>query len=129
MKRLLFYYIIMSLFFGCDVPGRIELINTTGKKVIYNLYMDSENEINQIDSLKSFTFTEVSSANNNSVILLFGFGYFWTDSHIKGYIDDVSKVEIMSINDTIIITDKDEMFKYYRKHRKGFLKKTISIKF
>ena len=44
------------------------------------------------------------------------------------YLIPFKKIELITQSDTIVYTKKEEMFIFFKKHRKGFLKKTIKIK-
>jgi hypothetical protein len=104
-------------FSSCDIPGTILLINKTNNDAYFNIIVKNNTE--ETDSIK------ISSSS--SCVLLFGFGNFWTDSRIKEYIEPIHKMEIITKNDTTILTDKKIMFDFFEKRRRGVFKQTIKI--
>ena len=77
---------------------------------------------------KEFVLTE-KAGSKATINILYGFGYVWTDENIKEDISTISRIEIISKLDTIVLKDQDAIFKYYKAHRKGIFKQTILMKF
>jgi len=57
----------------------------------------------------------------------FGFGQFWADYRITECVRGISKIEIITVSDTLILEDKTEMFNYFKKRRRGIFKRMIKI--
>ena len=110
------------LFSGCDVPGVIKLENRSDTVAYYNYYEKNHN--GQIDTIN----IEIASLKgSNEELLLFGFGQYWTDNRIKEYVDSIISIEMIASGDTIMLTNKNDMYNYFRERRKGLLKQTVRI--
>lgn len=120
MKNKVIIIILVSLV-ACDIPGRIEIVNTSTKNAVYRYI--SVNKDGKSDS------TNIYISGLSGTAILFGFDHNWSDSKINEYLLPVKKIELITQSDTIVFTKKEEMFIFFKEHRKGFLKKTIKIKF
>ena len=119
MKNKVIIIILVSLV-ACDIPGRIELANTSSKNAVYRYITLNKEGISDTTSIY------ISGLSGTSI--LFGFEHNWSDSKINEYLIPFKKIELITQSDTIVYTKKEEMFIFFKKHRKGFLKKTIKIK-
>jgi hypothetical protein len=108
---------------NCDVPGFIVLKNRSNAKAIYRYEV-----IKEPDSVKTYTIEIGNGREQNETSMVFGFGYFWTDKRIKEYLSTINKIEIISSTKTVILVDKDEMFKFFKSRRKGLFKNIVKIK-
>ncbi len=115
MKKILIA-ILCSIFYGCDIPGKILVNNPTAKKHEITMYFKDFYE--KRDTIK----LEIPPKESKGI--LFGFGYLWSDKTIK---DCFEKIEIKSDADTTIISKEDELFYYLKKRRKGLFKDVIKI--
>ena len=119
MKQIIFF---VTLFFlgGCDMPGYLDMKNCTESNAYYLTYSKS------VDGVKDTVILDIPS--NDTKGILFGFGQHWTDEGIQDYLSQIEKIEIITNEDTITMTDKKELFQYFRKRRKGLFKQTLKIK-
>ena len=108
------------LVLGCDVPGLLRIENNSGGTALYITYQEKSNgEIERVE-------LEISDDAKKEV--MFGFGQHWTDERIAGYFSQINKIEIVTQRDTIVLAGKKEMYKYFRKRRKGLFKQIVKIK-
>lgn len=117
MKKHLFVVILLTI--GCDVPGIIEVDNSSGGEVIYLMLKEQDNNIDTIKLI-------VPDSEKRKLIL--GFGTEWTDDGIKEFISDVKKFQIISPRDTLVMTQKDDIYNYFKSRQKGSSKKKLEIK-
>lgn len=109
-------------FASCDIAGRLDIVNRTGETAYYKYYTHEENEH------RDTILIEVSSARGDNIeTIMFGFGHKWSKMQIKEYLDWIERIEMVTENDTIIFTDKNEMFDFFLKHRKGVSQKTVKL--
>lgn len=88
-------------------------------------YQYYEKNLNgQIDTISIELFSETGQ---NNAILAFGNGQFWKDTRIEEYFDSIEKIELITSKDTLVLTDKKEMFNYFKDRRKGLFKQKVSI--
>lgn len=120
MRNKIVLIFISILFVSCDIPGRITIKNKSNGKAVYRYEI-----IQEPDSLKIQTFELKSNSETN---IMFGFGHFWTNERITQYLLPINEIEIISSSDTIVLTDKNEMFDFFKKRRRGLFKSTIKIK-
>ncbi len=117
-------YIILivctCLVLGCDVPGVLRVENNSSGNALYITYQEKPNgEIERVE-------LELSKDARKEV--MFGFGQHWTDERIREYFSQIKKIELITQSDTIIMSEKKEMYKYFRKRRKGLFKQLVKIK-
>ena|SRR5690606_24476483 len=124
IKKKLFILCLLLIGFtsSCDIPGTIELKNRTEDRVYYQYYEKNLN--GQIDTISIELFSETGQ---NNAILAFGNGQFWKDPRIEEYFDSIEKIELITSKDTLVLTDKKEMFNYFKDRRKGLFKQKVSI--
>ncbi len=116
--RIVLCILLFSLL-GCDTPGMIELKNKTESNAIYRYIEKSETG-------KEDTITiEIPSRKTKDV--LFGFGQVWTDKRIKEYLSHTSSIELITVRDTLTLTDKKQMYNYFKKRRRGLFKNEIKV--
>lgn len=119
MKQIIFFGTLVLLE-GCDMPGYLDVKNSTDSNAYYLTYSESA------DGVKDTVILDIPSNDTKGVV--FGFGQHWTDEGIQDYLSQIEKIEIITIEDTITMTDNKELFKYFRKRRKGLFKQTLKIK-
>ena len=101
------------------MPGEIKLVNFSNSSALYRYC--SKNDLGKIYT------TNIELSGLKSTVLSFGFDHYWTEAKIKEYLASVSRIELITKTDTITLSDKSEMFNYFKIRRKGIFKKTIII--
>ena len=119
MRILINVIIIVFSITSCDVPGLIEIDNTSGEEVLFLMLKEEQGELDTIKLI-------VPDEQKRKIIL--GFGTNWTDHGIKYFLSSVNSIQVSSSNDTLLMTNKKEMYTYFRERRKGVSKKKIEIK-
>lgn len=105
---------------GCDVPGYLSIQNCTEDDAYYLTYYKSPEGI--IDTV----ILEIKP--NETIGKLFGFGQHWTELGINDYLSQINKIEVITNTDTVSMTDKQEMYEYFRKRRRGLFNQIMKIK-
>lgn len=104
---------------GCDIPGKLVIENKSGNDAVYRC------EFLKKDSISEFKIK--GEKGNNKAGILFGFGHFWTDSTINKYVSSIYKIEILSTSDSIVLSNKEELYLFFKTRRKGVFKDEIKI--
>jgi len=104
---------------GCDIPGYLHVKNCTESDAYYLMY-------SQADGISDTTRLKIPPDQTKGI--LFGFGQHWTNDRIEEYVSQIDKIEIVTVNDTIALTDKKDMIQYLQKRRKGLFKQTLKIR-
>ncbi len=111
----------MVVLSSCDVLGVIQFENKSETKATYRIYSITK-------ELQDTTEINLEGRNGkNTSGIIFGFGHTWTDETIRNYVDSIQKIEILTATDTVVMRDKDSMFDYLKKRRKGLFKERINI--
>lgn len=119
LKRILPLFILACLY-GCDVPAKIQIRNESSGKAVYRYQM--------ADTTTTIRTIEIpNTPGQNQTDIMFGFGQLWTDERITEYVSSINKIEVISVTDTISISDKKEMYQFFRKRRKGLFKDIVLI--
>lgn len=119
-NKLLCYFLI-TLFLGCDIPGKILIKNETQDDVIYRYYTKETDENAAIDTVSIHV-----PASSEKYIML-GFGNLWTESKLKSYVQKIKKIELITANDTMILKGEAEIYNYFKKRIKGMHKDEVQI--
>lgn len=119
MRNLIYTIVILFLITSCDNPGYIEIDNSSDDEV---LYLMLKGEQSKMDTIKLI----VPDKQKRKIIL--GFGVNWTDHGIRDFLSSVNSIELSSKKDTVLMTDKKDMYNFFRQRRKGLSKKKIEIK-
>lgn len=114
-------YFLITLFLGCDIPGKILIKNETQDDVMYRYYQKETDENALIDTVT----IHVPALSEKNIIL--GFGSLWTESQLKSYVQKIQKIEIIKANDTIILKGEAEIYTYFKKRIKGIHKDEVEI--
>ncbi|RNC63212.1 hypothetical protein, partial [Proteiniphilum sp. X52] len=104
---LLVCVLIEIVYVSCDYPGLIEFVNETNNVAYFNIYKGYSNTK---DTLK----VELTNHDKIPSILIGGYGHSWDKENINKFISDINKIELISENDTLIFTDKDDMYNYLK---------------
>ena len=122
MKLIYSYFCLLLSLYSCDVPGIVTIKNASEGDVTYKYEV-----VSSADSTRVYTI-EIPKEGSEKANIMFGFGQFWTDERIKEYVQEINSIEIISPQDSIQITDKDQMFEFFKKRRGGLFKNKIKIK-
>jgi len=114
-------FFLITLFLGCDIPGKILIKNETQNDIMYRYYQKEADENAAID-----TVTIHVPALSEKYIML-GFGSLWTESQLKSYVQKIQKIELIKANDTIILKGEVEIYNYFKKRIKGIHKDEVEI--
>lgn len=121
-KKAIGFCLFISLY-GCDLPGIITIENISQGDVVYRYEI-----INNGDSTKVHTIEIPKDQELNKVSIMFGFGTLWTDKKIREYIETINSIEVISPTDSIYLTNKEQIYEFYRTRRKGIFKNEIKIR-
>lgn len=119
MKILNVIIFISFIIYGCDVPGKLIIENKSGKDASYRC------EFFEKDSVYEVVFN--SSKNENIKTIIYGFGNLWSNERIKEYVSSIKMIQIKSISDSLTLLNKEEMYNFFKRRRKGLLKDEIKI--
>ena len=97
MRKILFIGVLFGLI-GCDVPGIIRIENESGGNAIYITYQQEPNS--SIDTVD----VEIADQSKKEIIL--GFGQRWTDDGIREYLSEIERIEIITKEETVVLSDK-----------------------
>lgn len=114
--------IICSLilaFNSCDVPGRLEIVNKTDQTAYYNYLLVNDSGV--VDTFN----IEIQGMDEAGI--LYGFDWQWNDKQIKAYSEHIEKIELLSINDTIVIKSQVALEEFFMSNRKGLFKKNVRV--
>ncbi|NBP69185.1 MAG: hypothetical protein EBR30_21150 [Cytophagia bacterium] len=114
---------------SCDPAKLIILKNKTEKPAYFRwtVRTDSTN-INGEQPFKTLTLDLGTSKSDKERTIVLGFGN-WPTSEIERFVnEDIQSIEIASVNEKIIMTDKTEIKNYLIVRRHGIFKNFISIK-
>lgn len=121
MKSFFVICLLLVSFTSCDVPGRLEIVNRTDQTVYYNYLMVNDSGV--VDTFN----IEVKGMGKAGI--LYGFGWQWNDEQIKDYSERIEKIELLSVNDTIVMNSQSTLEEFFIDNRKGLLKKNVRIVF
>lgn len=99
----------------------IEFVNETDSVAYFHIY---RNDGNTNDTLRVELLNDDKSHR-----LWMGYGHSWNKENITNFISNINKLELISDNDTVTFTDKNEMYDYLKKQRKGIFRNIIRIEF
>lgn len=118
MKGLVLVAVLLT---GCDVPGRLVLVNRSGYPATVRYIMKGEDYWNQrVYSL------DAGGPKRNSY-QMFGFGHTWSDENIRQYLGDVARIDFVTRTDSTSVADPQDLFELLRSNRKGLSKKAIRL--
>ena len=61
--------------------------------------------------------------------ILYGFGWQWNDERIKDYSERIEKIELLSVNDTIVMESQAVLEEFFTNNREGLFKKNVRVVF
>jgi hypothetical protein len=132
MKRIeliLFVTGALSLLASCDPARMIILKNKTGKPacIRWTIRADSTST-NDEQEFRTVTFDLGTSKSDRKKTITFGFGN-WPADEIERFVnEDIQSIEIESVHEKRILTDKSKLKNYLLKRRHGLFKNFITIK-
>ena len=115
-------FLVSIVLYNCDIPGYIAITNDSEGIITYKY------DIQEGDSIKTYVIEVKNGIKQNEAIIMFGFGQLWTNERIREYLSRVRRIEITSSKGTILLTDKEEMFTYFKKSRRGLFNNFIKIR-
>lgn len=121
MKSFLVICVLLVSFTSCDVPGRLEIINRTEEKVYYKYFLVNDSGV--VDTFN----IEVQGMGEAGI--LYGFGWQWNDEQIKNYSERIEKIELLSVNDTIVMESQAALEEFFTNNREGLFKKNVRVVF
>lgn len=132
MKRIELILLVTGtvyLLTSCDAPKQIILKNKTDKPAYFRWTIRTDStDTNAVRQFKTVTFYLGTSKIDKEKTIAFGFGN-WPTREIERFVnEDIQSLEIESINERRMITDKKETKDYLLERRHGILKNFITIK-
>lgn len=131
MKRLELILLIgtANLLTSCDPAKLIILKNKTDRPAYFRWTVRADStSINGGQQFKTVTFDLGTSKNDKEKTIVFGFGN-WPNSEIERFVnEDIQSIEIESVNEKKIMTDKKEIRDYLIARRHGIVNNFITIK-
>ena len=104
------------------MPGTITIKNISEGEAIYRYEVVIGNGSIDVVAL------EIPNEEKlNSATILFGFGQLWTNKRIREYVGTINFIEIVSPSDSIRLTDKNEMIKFFEDRRSGLFKNEVKV--
>lgn len=113
--KLLFLSLILSIFFTNCVTSTIEIHNNTDNNASF--------------CLKSSLITKelIIIKPNEEAIFLYQFGANFSDSNLEYLVSNIGYIELQNKNTSLFLDDKEEIFAYLKKRRRGVFKNKIVI--
>lgn len=121
MKSLILICALIVSFASCDVPGRLEIVNRTDQTAHYNYILVNDSGV--VDTIN------IEIQGKNEAGILFGFGWQWDDEQIKDYSERIEKIELLSVNDTIVMDSQAALEEFFTNNREGPFKKNVRVVF
>lgn len=119
MNRIAIVYICFIFLVGCDIPGKIIFENKSRDMASYRCFFSNSDSVIHLQIQ--------AGENKNKHSIFFGFGHKWTDNRIREYVSKIERIEISSISESIFLSDKTDMYNFFRMRRKGAFKDEIRI--
>lgn len=124
---------LAGLFVSCDVAREITLKNKTNKPAVFRMKSHNQDYPKPMLYYKGGFYRD--TVNNGfaefrvekKVDIHFGWGT-WMRNDLRNFVSGYEYIEIVSENDSIRITDKDQIYKFFRKGRYGLLQNYMRIK-
>ena len=114
MKILFTFFIVVILFSSCDIVRFTEIDNNTQNEVQFRL------KYSQLD-------TSIFIVKPKENITIFdGFGNY-SNRSIHSWCANIDFLELSTKNTHLLLKDKNDIFNYLKKHRKGLFKNKIKI--
>jgi len=120
IRKLILIFGFFFFYSSCDVPGYLVVQNCTTNKAQYITYFKSQNNV------KDTVILEIPV--NETKGLLFGLGIGWNNENIRSYISRIDKLEIITRNDTTTLSDDDQLYRFFKRRRRGLFKQGMKIK-
>lgn len=132
MKRLLLILFITGTAYSltsCDPAKLVILKNKTDKPAYFRWTVPTDStSINGEQQFKRVTFDLGTSENDKVKTIAFGFGN-WPTNEIERFVnEDIQSIEIESVNERKVMTDKKEIKDYFLARRHGIVNNFITIK-
>ncbi len=121
MKSSLIICSLLVLFTACDVPGRLEIVNRTDQTAYFKYLLVNDSGV--VDTFN----IEVQGMGEAGI--LYGFGWQWNDEQIKDYSERIEKIELLSVNDTIVMNSQTALEEFFTNNRQGLFKKNVRVVF
>ena len=115
--RVIILVIVLSCMIGCS--GSLSIVNKTESPAFFKkhiIYSNGDSSTTTYELPSNGGITIIVQRNN------------WTRSNIRRYVHEISVLEIISINDTITISDQENIVDYLCNRRKGLFNQEIVIK-
>jgi hypothetical protein len=119
MKASLVICVLLLSFTSCDVPGRLEIVNKTDQTAYYKYLL-----LNDSGGVDTFNI-EIQGMSRAGI--LYGFGWQWNDERITDYSERIEKIELLSVNDTIVMNSQPALEEFFTTNREGLLKKSVRV--
>lgn len=118
MKNYRKLWILIFLILITSCGGTIEIVNNTNSQA----YL--EKQIDYIDGDSNTTRYEIQPRGG---IILTGYKSNWTRNSLNKFCSDISTLRLISIADTIILTNQSDIVEYLIDHRKGIFNQNIML--
>ncbi len=112
---------LLVIFTACDVPGRFEIVNRTDQTAYYKYLLVNDSGV--VDTFN----IEVQGMGQAGI--LYGFGWQWNDEQIKDYSEKIEKIELLSVNDTIVMNSQTALEEFFTNNSQGLFKKNVRVVF
>ena len=108
---------------GCDVPGRLVLVNRSGYPSTVRTIMKGEDYWNQ------HVYSLDASGPKRKSYQMFGFGWNWSDKNIENYVSRIERIDFITKADSTSISGQEPLFDLLRNSRcNGLMKKNVVMK-
>ena len=120
VKAIVLFAVILT---GCDVPGRLVLVNRSGYPATVRTIMKGEDHSDQrVDSLDA-------TGPKRKSHQIFGFGWNWSDKNIENYVSRIDRIDIITKADSTSVSGQQPLFDLLRNSRcNGLMKKNAVMK-
>ena len=107
--------LVLIFFSGCATPALLVLKNKSDNNAVYRIVTK--------DCLKV---RDLTISPKSKIHVWIGGFMDWKEENIERYTDKIQYIEIISQNDSIRLTGRNEMFKYI-KSKRNFSNQTVKI--
>ena len=124
--RLVLSIVAALVLVSCDVQGVLVLNNKTDKPAYYRVKV--KDTILPV-GVRPEGDVEIAVGPGEKKVLGQGFGNFFSNAEIKSRVGQYEYMEIVTAYDSVRLTDKDEMYEFFKKRRGNELRRNAVVKF
>ena len=115
--KILYYCCLSCLLCACDPMIFVDFENRTETDARVVCYKDTLKYKDFIVPSKLSNKPKDRITGPDNIVSLIGVrGFRWTEDMMKSKLGDITRLEIQTPNDTIILQDKDSLYQFFKEH-------------